>query len=91
MRLRRSLSTRSTTRSTFANVVRRVVCGPDGSCEAVEGASWMWMLPMTLASSFGQKRGRVNDARPSTLGSCGAWSACAHGKEEKGIGRKGLE
>lgn len=71
MLLRRSLSTRSTTRSTFANVVRREECGPAGSCDAAEGASWMWMLPMTLASSLGQKRGLVNDASPSTLGSCG--------------------
>ncbi len=65
MRLRRSLSTRSTTRSTLANVGRTLECGPPGSRDEAEGASWMWIVPMMLAESFGQKRGVVYEARPS--------------------------
>ena len=66
MRLRRSLSTRSTTRSALANVARDAECGPPGSRDEAEGASWTWIVPITLDESFGQKRGAEYDAKPST-------------------------
>ena len=69
MRLRSSLSTRSTTRSTLVTVVRADECGPPGSSEDAEGASWTWIVPMTVEESFGQKRGVEYDASPS-MGAC---------------------
>ena len=54
-----SAFTRSTTRSRRAYVVPRVEYGSDGSNEAAEGASWMWIDPMNVEASLGQKRGEV--------------------------------
>src|ERR1700683_2908178 len=67
--LRNRVSTRSATRSMCVYVGRLVECGPVRSKDDEEVANWMWIEPMRLEASFGQKRGEVYEARPSTKGS----------------------
>lgn len=70
IRVRRSLSTCSTTRSTRAVVDLVLECGPPGSREDADGASCTWIVPMTLEESFGQNRGDEYEASPSIGASC---------------------